>query len=223
MAQSNFEIFKSIIERGFSRGDLSVADEVCAERLLEHEYLANSDLPGPEILKSQIEDARRSIKGLKLTLEAWVETEDTVWARSRATGTDTRSGKAVAIDVIDICRFSNGKLVEHWACRIASRCCIKLARFLRHRDKLCRLITAKGHLRQNPCGPHMSPVPPRATELCPLMGRQRWCRTRIDRSRFTERGNPVNPANKQHALFIDFRIAKCIGARVAGVLGPDTV
>ena len=46
---------------------------------------------------------------------------------------------------------------------------------------------------------------------------------RIDRSRFTERGNPVNPANKQHALFIDFRIAKCIGARVAGVLGPDTV
>jgi ketosteroid isomerase-like protein len=114
LAQSNFAILKSIIERGFSRGDLSVADEVCAERLLEHEYLANSALPGPEILKSQIEGARRSIKDLKLTLEAWVETEDTVWARSRATGTDTRSGKAVAIDVIDICRFSNGKLVEHW-------------------------------------------------------------------------------------------------------------
>src|SRR4051812_11523703 len=84
-------------------------------------------------------------------------------------------------------------------------------------------ISGSGHLRQNPRGPHMSPIPPRATELCPLMGRQRWCRTRIDRSRFTERGNPVNPANKQHALFIDFRIAKCIGARVAGVLGPDTV
>ena len=44
LAQSNLEIFKSIVERGFSGGDLSVADEVCAERLLEHEYLAQTDL-----------------------------------------------------------------------------------------------------------------------------------------------------------------------------------
>ena len=92
LAQSNLEIFKSIVERGFSRGDFSVADEVCAEKLLEHEYLAKTDLPGPDILKSQIEDARRSIKDLKLTLEASVQTEDTVWARCRATGTDPRSG-----------------------------------------------------------------------------------------------------------------------------------
>ena len=114
MAQSNLEIFKSIIERGFSRGDLSVADEVCADRLLEHEYLAMTDLTGPGILKSQIENARGNIKGLRLALEAFVETEDTVWARCRATGTDPRSGKPVAIDVLDICRFSHGKLVEHW-------------------------------------------------------------------------------------------------------------
>jgi ketosteroid isomerase-like protein len=115
VTQSNLEIFKSIIERGFSRGDLSVADEVCAERLVEHEYLSKTDVPGPEILKSQIEDARRSIKDLKLTLEAFVETQDTVWARCRAAGTDPRSGKSLSgIDVVDICRFSNGKLVEHW-------------------------------------------------------------------------------------------------------------
>jgi len=39
---------------------------------------------------------------------------DTVWARSRATGVDPRSGKPVTIDVVDICRFADGKLVEHW-------------------------------------------------------------------------------------------------------------
>ncbi|MET4261475.1 ketosteroid isomerase-like protein [Bradyrhizobium sp. S3.12.5] len=114
MAHSNLEIFKSIIDRGFSRGDLSVADEVCAERLLEHQYLTNTDLPGPDILKSQIENARRSINNLKLTLNASVETEDTVWARCKATGFDPRSGKPVTIDVMDICRFAGGKLVEHW-------------------------------------------------------------------------------------------------------------
>ena len=111
MAQSNLEIFKSIVERGFSRGDLSVADEVCAERLVEHEYLSKTDVPGPEILKSQIEDARRSIKDLKFTLEAFVETQDTVWARSEPLA-PTGSGKPVGIDVVDICRFSNGKLIE---------------------------------------------------------------------------------------------------------------
>jgi ketosteroid isomerase-like protein len=114
LARSNLETFKSIIDRGFSRGDLTIADEVCADRLMEHEYLSPTDLSGPDILKSQIKDARRNIGDLMLTLEASVETEDTVWARCRATGVDPRSGKSVAIDVIDICRFRNGKLVEHW-------------------------------------------------------------------------------------------------------------
>lgn len=111
---SNLERFRAIIERGFSEGDLTVADEVCAETLIEHEYLSRTDIPGPQILKAQIEDARRSIKDLKLTIEAIVEAGETVWARSRATGVDPRSGKPVTIDVIDICRFADGKLVEHW-------------------------------------------------------------------------------------------------------------
>jgi ketosteroid isomerase-like protein len=115
MAMStNLDLFKAIVERGFSQGDLTVANEVCAERLIEHQYLTMTDLPGPQILRSQIEDARRSIGDLKLTIEAVLETGDTVWARSRATGVDPRSGKPVAIDVMDICRFAGGKLVEHW-------------------------------------------------------------------------------------------------------------
>jgi ketosteroid isomerase-like protein len=111
---TNLECFKAIIERGFSRGDLTVADEICAEKLIEHEYLSKTDIPGPQILKAQIEDARHSIKDLKLRIEAIVETSDTVWARSKATGLDPRSGKRVTIDVVDICRFADGKLVEHW-------------------------------------------------------------------------------------------------------------
>jgi ketosteroid isomerase-like protein len=115
MAMStNLDLFRAIVGRGFSQGDLTVADEVCAEKLIEHEYLSRTDLPGPQILRSQIEDARHSIGDLTLTIQAIVETGDTVWARSRATGVDPRSGKPVAIDVVDICRFSGGKLVEHW-------------------------------------------------------------------------------------------------------------
>lgn len=115
MAMSaNLDRFKAIVERGFSQGDLTVADEVCGEELIEHQYLARTDLPGPQILKAQIEHARRSIKQLKFTIEAVVETGDTVWARGKATGLDPRSGRPVTIDVIDVCRFADGKLVEHW-------------------------------------------------------------------------------------------------------------
>ena len=62
MSTSNLELFKAIVERGFSQGDLTVADEVCAKRLIEHEYLAKTDLPGPQILKAQIDDARGGVK-----------------------------------------------------------------------------------------------------------------------------------------------------------------
>jgi ketosteroid isomerase-like protein len=115
MAMStNLDRFKAIVERGFSDGDLTVADEVCDEKLIEHQYLARTDLAGPQILKAQIEDARHGIRELKFTIEAVVETGDTVWARGKATGVDPRSGKPVSIDVMDICRFADGKLVEHW-------------------------------------------------------------------------------------------------------------
>ena len=111
---TNLERFKAIVERGFSQGDLTVADEVCGATLIEHQYLTRTDLPGPQILKAQIEDARRSIKNLKFTIEAVIESDDTVWARGKASGVDPRSGKPVTIDVMDVCRFADGKLVEHW-------------------------------------------------------------------------------------------------------------
>jgi len=111
---TNVRIFNAIIDRGFNQGDLSVADEVCARKLSEHEYLAKTEDPGPEILKDQIQTARSNVRELTLTVEDLVESGDKVWARSRCTGTDPRSSKPISITVIDICRFENGKLVEHW-------------------------------------------------------------------------------------------------------------
>jgi hypothetical protein len=75
---SNLDTFRAIIERGFNQGDLSVADEVCADKLTEHEYLARTDLPGPEILKSQILEARRDVGELQLSIEDFVIQADKV-------------------------------------------------------------------------------------------------------------------------------------------------
>jgi predicted SnoaL-like aldol condensation-catalyzing enzyme len=110
----NIELFRAIIERGFNQGDLSVADEVCAPRLAEHEYLAAAHLPGPEILKSQIREARAALDDFSLSIEDMVEDGDKVWARMVGRGLNPRTRTQVTMTVIDICRFVDGRLVEHW-------------------------------------------------------------------------------------------------------------
>jgi ketosteroid isomerase-like protein len=112
--RDNIELFRLVIERGFNRGDLSVADEVCAHRFSEHQYLLPADLSGPETLKIEIQAARKDVGDFSLTIEDIVASGDKVWARMVATGIDSRSGKPITIDVMDVCRFENGMMVEHW-------------------------------------------------------------------------------------------------------------
>ena len=52
---ANVELFRQIVERGFNRGDLSVADELCALPCAEHRYLPPTNVSGPEILKIEIQ------------------------------------------------------------------------------------------------------------------------------------------------------------------------
>jgi ketosteroid isomerase-like protein len=111
---NNVELFRRIINQGFNQGDLSVADEVCADNFTEHEYLASPDLSGPENLNGMIQSARKQIDGLTLTIEDIVTDEDKVWARMVARGNDPRTGKPITIDVMDVCRFEDGLMVEHW-------------------------------------------------------------------------------------------------------------
>jgi ketosteroid isomerase-like protein len=110
----NVELFRRVIDRGFNQGDLSVADEICAEGFSEHQYLAPTGLPGPEILKATIQSARSQVHGLTLTIEDIVADGDKVWARMVARGSDPRSGKPIEISVMDVCRFEDGVMVEHW-------------------------------------------------------------------------------------------------------------
>jgi predicted SnoaL-like aldol condensation-catalyzing enzyme len=107
------DLFRQIVDRGFNDGDLSVADEICADTLIEHEYLA-PNARGADILKGQITDARSGVDGLQLSIEDYVETGDKVWVRMRARGKEVRSGKSVDFCVFDVCRFKDGRLVEHW-------------------------------------------------------------------------------------------------------------
>ena len=97
---------------------MSVLDEVVAEELIEHQQ---GLLQGREGLKNVIRTLRQSFPDLSYTVIQMVADEDKVWGHFRSRGTNEGSfmgqpptGKTMEIDVIDIARFKDGIIVEHW-------------------------------------------------------------------------------------------------------------
>lgn len=110
--------FRRIVEEGIGRGDEAVLDEFVAPDVVEHQRGNHQGLEGA---KGVTRTLHRWMSDFSLTVEDIAVTGGVVWTRNRARGTNTASvmgfgpsGEAVEIDVIDIGRFEDGKLVEHW-------------------------------------------------------------------------------------------------------------
>ncbi len=113
----NIAAMRRIID-AFSTADFDVIDELVAPDCIEHQRGNN---PGSEGAKQIIRTLHRWNSDFSLTIEDLVADGDKVWTRNRARGVNTGavmgnppSGKPVEVDVIDIGRFKDGKLVEHW-------------------------------------------------------------------------------------------------------------
>ena len=116
--ETNKSLLLKLIEDGFNKGDLSVVDSIVAPDCKENQRGNNG---GTEGTKEVISTLRSWFPDFNMKAEAVVADGDTVWARFRATGTNLGSvmqrpptGKKMSIDVIDIARFENGRIVEHW-------------------------------------------------------------------------------------------------------------
>ena len=117
-AEQNKEVFRRVIEEGFSKGNLDALDECFPPTFTEHQFELPPTLAG---LKGSIRYLRETFAPFSLTIEDMVADGDKVWARLTGRGTDSKglmgrppTGRSFAITVIDICRFENGKIVEHW-------------------------------------------------------------------------------------------------------------
>lgn len=116
--ECNLDVFRRLIEEGFNKGNLQVLDECFPPDYIEHQF----DLPSTrEEFKGSIRFLRETFAPFSLTIEDMVTDGDTVWARMTGRGTDSKgfmgrppSGKSFEITVIDVCRFENGQIVEHW-------------------------------------------------------------------------------------------------------------
>ena len=117
-AEQNIAVFRRMIEEGFNKGNVDALDECFPPTYTEHQF----DLPSTlEEFKGSIGYLRNTFAEFSLTIEDIVAEGDKVWARMRGRGTHNKefmgrppTGKSFEITVIDICRFENGKIVEHW-------------------------------------------------------------------------------------------------------------
>jgi predicted ester cyclase len=114
----NEALYRRLIEEGFNQGNLAVIDEIVAPDAIEHQRGSES---GQEGVKRTIRYLRSAFPDFAITIDEVVADGDKVWARQRGGGTNLGSfaghpptGVAMKIDVIDICRFEEGKMVEHW-------------------------------------------------------------------------------------------------------------
>ena len=117
-AEHNKDVFRRVIQEGFNQGNLDALDDCFPPIYTEHQF----DLPSTlEEFKGSIRFLRTTFAPFSLTIEDMVADGDMVWARMTGRVTDGKglmgrppTGRSFAITVIDVCRFEDGKIVEHW-------------------------------------------------------------------------------------------------------------
>jgi predicted SnoaL-like aldol condensation-catalyzing enzyme len=116
---ANEQIFRFIIEDGFGKGDVTVFDKYASPDFIEHQY--GFIPPNAEGVKKAIRSLHNAFPDFSMTVEDMTSDGDKVWGRMTARGVQKGqfgpmppTGKKFEITVIDIMRFKDDKIVEHW-------------------------------------------------------------------------------------------------------------
>jgi predicted ester cyclase len=114
-------VFRTLIEEGFNRGDLDVADRVTADGFVEHQDFGPNHAPGAEGVRAVIASLKRAFSDFHLEIQDLTVAGDTAWARLVATGTHDGpfmghppTGRRFRADVFDVVRVVDGRMVAHW-------------------------------------------------------------------------------------------------------------
>jgi predicted ester cyclase len=114
----NIDLARRLIEDGIGGGDLSVVDAIVAPGCIEHQRGLAQGAAGVREVTATL---HRWMSDLQLRVVDSVEDGDVVWTRNRAEGVNTgpvmghpATGRRVEVDVFDVVRLEDGKVVEHW-------------------------------------------------------------------------------------------------------------
>jgi steroid delta-isomerase-like uncharacterized protein len=116
---------RRVIERYFeevwNQGRLEVLDELLAEDYVNHSSSLADAPPGPRGVKPIVAAMRAAFPDLHYTIERVVVDDDAVAVRVTMRGTHRgdffgipATGKSFAVTQMNLERFREGKIVEHW-------------------------------------------------------------------------------------------------------------
>jgi predicted ester cyclase len=121
MTQDAETVVRRLIEEGFNRANLAVCDELVDPSLVEHQNYGPGHAPGAEGVKAVIASLHRAYSDFRLEIEHLAVEDDLVWLHLKGSGTNDGSfmgnqptGRKMRIDVFDLLRVRDGRLVEHW-------------------------------------------------------------------------------------------------------------
>ncbi|HYP40332.1 MAG TPA: ester cyclase [Chloroflexia bacterium] len=119
-SEQHKELYRRFIEECFTGGNLALVDEIIIADAVDHQAPPGA-AQGVEGVKQVISMFRAAFPDLQVTVDQMIAEGDTLAGRFTMSGTHQGefmgippTGKRMEITGIDVVRFENGKMVEHW-------------------------------------------------------------------------------------------------------------
>jgi predicted ester cyclase len=115
--EQNQAALREVISEAFNQGHYDVLRRRFKPDFVEHQFGLHPTIEG---MQGDIQGLRTAFPDFSLTIEEMVAVDDKVWVRMTGRGTNRGglmgppNGKSFEIAVFDVCRFEEGKIVEHW-------------------------------------------------------------------------------------------------------------
>jgi len=100
----------------FDVGAFDLIPSVIAPEYVDHQGLGEKEIRGPDGFREVVEAVRR-YEGVHVTVEDLVADEEKAAVRLRWYGVN-QAGVVVTRETLDMLRFANGRLVEHWGSQL---------------------------------------------------------------------------------------------------------
>lgn len=117
---ANLDLAQELVERHQTGGDFAVFDRIVAANFVDRTAARPGD-SSKDSARGYFEMLRRAFPDLRVEVHDQAAVGDKVWTRKSFHGTHLGSyagiaptGREVAWNCIDILRFVDGKVVEHW-------------------------------------------------------------------------------------------------------------
>jgi predicted ester cyclase len=119
MEQDVLKVIRRFIEQGIAKQDQLAFDECMADTVIEHQPGMPQDRAG---IRAELWKIKSYFPDVSFSFQQSAVNGDTVWAHYLVSGTHSGNplmghppnGKAFKMDLMDIAKIKDGKIIEHW-------------------------------------------------------------------------------------------------------------